>query len=51
MNDSQAKSYTSQSVECKACDAQVGLESKVDYDLTKWEEHKAIWLVLSSQAL
>lgn len=51
MNDSQAKSYTSQSVECKACDAQVGLESKVDYDLTKWEEHKAIWLVLSFQAL
>jgi len=41
VNDSQAKSFTSRSVECASCDAAVILEGEGDYDLTKWHEHKS----------
>ncbi|KAI0738514.1 hypothetical protein C8Q80DRAFT_1205853 [Daedaleopsis nitida] len=40
VNDAQVKSYTTNSVECKMCDAQIELDGKVEYDLGKWEEHK-----------
>ncbi|EIW79429.1 hypothetical protein CONPUDRAFT_107817 [Coniophora puteana RWD-64-598 SS2] len=40
LNDPQAKSCTPRSVECVICRETVHLESPVDYDLAKWEEHK-----------
>lgn len=41
VNDSQAKSFTSQSVECATCNDAIVLEGEGDYNLTKWDEHKS----------
>jgi hypothetical protein len=40
MNDPQVKSCSSQSIDCAFCKSVVVLEGAVDYDLTKWNEHK-----------
>ncbi|KAH9846139.1 hypothetical protein C2E23DRAFT_898781 [Lenzites betulinus] len=41
VNDPHMKSFTARSVDCKLCHATIELEGSSDYDLTKWEEHKA----------
>jgi hypothetical protein len=41
VNDSQAKAFTVRSVECAACGSDIQLDGGSDYDLTKWEAHKA----------
>ncbi|KAI0272491.1 hypothetical protein BC834DRAFT_921926 [Gloeopeniophorella convolvens] len=55
VNDASAKSFTTKSVCCK-CDTTVKLEGEGQYNLTKWEEHKAgclrsVYLIPSSQIL
>ncbi|RPD59045.1 hypothetical protein L226DRAFT_546568 [Lentinus tigrinus ALCF2SS1-7] len=40
VNDPQAHNFTNESVECKVCNQTVDLGRQLDYDLTKWEEHK-----------
>ncbi|EIN09497.1 hypothetical protein PUNSTDRAFT_143044 [Punctularia strigosozonata HHB-11173 SS5] len=40
VNDSQAKHFTTCSVDCNVCGDRVTLEGEGDYKLTKWEEHK-----------
>ncbi|KAL0953870.1 hypothetical protein HGRIS_005044 [Hohenbuehelia grisea] len=42
VNDSQAKSFTPRSVECKLCGHTVKLAGEGDYNLTSWLEHKSI---------
>ncbi|KAI0048125.1 hypothetical protein FA95DRAFT_1126820 [Auriscalpium vulgare] len=41
VNDKAAKSYTTKSVQCAHCKDSVALEGEGDYNLTKWDEHKA----------
>ncbi|TFY80590.1 hypothetical protein EWM64_g3421 [Hericium alpestre] len=41
VNDSAAKRFTVKSVECRGCGVTVQLEGEEDYNLIKWEEHKA----------
>ena len=41
VNDSSASSFSTTSVRCKHCDATIAFEGEGDYNLTKWEEHKA----------
>lgn len=41
VNDASAKSFSGTSVECKHCDATIALDGEGDYNLTKWQEHKA----------
>ncbi|KAH7890863.1 hypothetical protein F5I97DRAFT_1839379 [Phlebopus sp. FC_14] len=41
LNDPQAKACSPKSVECAFCKSAVALEGVVDYDLTRWNEHKA----------
>jgi len=41
VNDASAKSFSATSVQCKYCDATIALDDEADYNLTKWEEHKA----------
>ncbi|KAI0697832.1 hypothetical protein C8T65DRAFT_661466 [Cerioporus squamosus] len=40
VNDPQAHTFTNESVECNVCNQTVDLGRQLDYDLTKWEEHK-----------
>lgn len=41
VNDASAKSFSGTSVDCKHCDATIALDGEGDYNLTKWQEHKA----------
>lgn len=41
VNDASAKSFTGTSVDCVHCDATITLDGEGDYNLTKWQEHKA----------
>jgi len=41
VNDASAKTFTATSVQCGHCDTTVALDPEGDYNLTKWEEHKA----------
>ena len=41
VNDSQVKDFNTDTVLCKVCEAEVDLDGEYDYDLTKWDEHKA----------
>ncbi|KAF8226847.1 hypothetical protein L208DRAFT_1406440 [Tricholoma matsutake] len=41
VNDSQAKSFGVHNVQCGSCDSNVDLGQEIDYDLSKWEEHKS----------
>ena len=41
VNDASAKSFSATSVRCGHCDATIELDSEGDYNLSKWEEHKA----------
>jgi len=41
VNDASAKSFTATSVQCSYCDATIALDGEGDYNLTKWQEHKA----------
>lgn len=41
LNDPQAKSSSARHVECAFCRTNVELDGVVQYDLTKWHEHKA----------
>lgn len=41
VNDAQAKTFEPKSVECAVCGTSVKLEGEGDYNLTRWEEHKA----------
>ena len=41
VNDASAKSFSGTSVNCKHCDATIALDGEGDYNLTKWQEHKA----------
>jgi len=41
VNDASTKSFTATSVQCAHCDATVMLHGEGDYNVTKWEEHKA----------
>ena len=41
VNDASAKSFSATSVQCGHCDATIELDSEGDYNLSKWEEHKA----------
>ncbi|KAF9006100.1 hypothetical protein BDQ17DRAFT_1352741 [Cyathus striatus] len=40
VNDAQAKSFDSDSVDCNSCGEHVILKGEGEYNLTKWEEHK-----------
>ncbi|KIJ20967.1 hypothetical protein PAXINDRAFT_165777 [Paxillus involutus ATCC 200175] len=40
LNDPQVKSCSPQSIHCRVCKSTVALDGAVDYDLTKWNEHK-----------
>ena len=40
VNDSQAKSFGIHNVHCASCNRDVDLGHAIDYDLTKWEDHK-----------
>ncbi|KAF9224029.1 hypothetical protein BS17DRAFT_780368 [Gyrodon lividus] len=40
LNDPQVKSCSPQSIHCGFCKSTVALEGAMDYDLTKWNEHK-----------
>ncbi len=40
VNDPQAHSFSNESVECNVCKQTVDLGRQLDYDLTRWEEHK-----------
>ncbi|KAH9951210.1 hypothetical protein B0H21DRAFT_685482, partial [Amylocystis lapponica] len=42
VNDAQAKSFTTHTVECSLCGETVSLASSVDYDLAEWTKHKEI---------
>ncbi|TFK91462.1 hypothetical protein K466DRAFT_643926 [Polyporus arcularius HHB13444] len=42
VNDPQAHSFSNESVECNVCKQTVDLGRQLDYDLTRWEEHKLI---------
>jgi len=41
VNDASAKSFSATSVRCGHCDTTIALDGERDYNLTKWEEHKA----------
>ena len=41
VNDPQLRKLTDQTVECAVCRAEVSVKGQVDYDLARWEEHKA----------
>ncbi|KZT67384.1 hypothetical protein DAEQUDRAFT_758234 [Daedalea quercina L-15889] len=41
VNDPQVRRLTEQTVECAVCRAEVAVRGQVDYDLARWEEHKA----------
>lgn len=41
VNDSQAVSFDSRNVWCVLCGANIALEGEGDFNLTKWNEHKA----------
>ena len=41
VNDASAKSFSGTTVECKHCDTTILLDGEGDYNLTKWQEHKA----------
>jgi len=40
VNDGQAKSFSSQRVECSSCNNSIVLEGEGEYNLTKWLDHK-----------
>jgi hypothetical protein len=41
VNDASAKSFSGTSVDCKHCDTTIALDGEGDYNLSKWQEHKA----------
>ena len=41
VNDPQVRKLIDQTVECTICRAEVIVKGQVDYDLSRWEEHKA----------
>lgn len=41
VNDASAKSFSGTSVDCKHCDKTIALDGEGDYNLIKWQEHKA----------
>jgi hypothetical protein len=41
VNDASAKSFSGTGVLCKHCDTTIVLDGEGDYNLTKWQEHKA----------
>lgn len=41
VNDASAKSFSGTSVHCIHCDTTIALDGEGDYNLTKWQEHKA----------
>ena len=41
VNDASAKSFSGTDVLCKHCDTTIALDGEGDYNLTKWQEHKA----------
>jgi len=41
VNDASAKSFSAATVLCKHCDMTIALDGEGDYNLTKWQEHKA----------
>ena len=41
VNDAQAKTFDTRCVECSQCDRKIVLEGDGDYNITKWDEHKA----------
>jgi hypothetical protein len=41
VNDASAESFSGTSVHCKHCDTTIALDGEGDYNLTKWQEHKA----------
>lgn len=48
VNDPQLRKLTDQTAECAVCRAEVSVKGQVDYDLARWEEHKATctrWVV------
>lgn len=40
LNDPQVKAFSTANVHCGTCKTIVSLEGEVDYDLSKWIEHK-----------
>ncbi|KAF8141505.1 hypothetical protein EV363DRAFT_1308297 [Boletus edulis] len=40
LNDPQVKRFSTRQVHCRSCKTVVALEGEVDYDLTRWTEHK-----------
>ncbi|KIK98231.1 hypothetical protein PAXRUDRAFT_134646, partial [Paxillus rubicundulus Ve08.2h10] len=40
LNDPQVKSCSPQSIHCRVCKSTVALDGALDYDLTRWNEHK-----------
>ena len=41
VNDAQAKTFDIRCVECSQCDRKIVLEGDGDYNIAKWDEHKA----------
>ncbi|KAI6041315.1 hypothetical protein EDC04DRAFT_2985934, partial [Pisolithus marmoratus] len=50
LNDPQVKSITSRSVCCACCKGTVMLEGEVEYDHTKWNEHKRTCIPMTPSA-